>query len=472
MIMLGLADTEAFFRFSDALSCVSAECQTAMSRVSDLPPADAFDMLRVRCGMPESMLLDVVQQTLGLPVSAAGFSDPGTRMAFEEAAMRSGRWLPLYRTPAEIVIAVDNPFNQKWEPHINEPVRRVLWSQMDLTAALYAPDEPQDAVHKVIYEAIVGGASDVHVLWTPSGGVVRFRQNGQLSVRIHIAKHEIEGWIRILKLLAHLDPGRGLMPQDGQLSVRCGGKAYDVRVSTLPTVRGEDAVLRLFDTNQTQASLADLGFWPPAEVLVGQMLAQRCGVILVTGPTGSGKTTTLYTLIRELAAQNLSVVTLEDPVEQHLAHVRQSQVNAQSGYTFSNGLKYLLRQDPDVVMVGEIRDPEGAKMAFDAAYTGHLVLSSLHTDSVRSTFARLSGFGLDPFLIRYALKGIISQQLASVRCCEPGCAQCQYTGYRHRRLLTEVLMLPVGGQDIEALIQNGGPGYHAFETDLRLKELA
>ncbi|MEK7299031.1 MAG: hypothetical protein AAB066_03980, partial [Candidatus Margulisiibacteriota bacterium] len=132
MIMMDLADTEAFVRFSDALSCVSAECQTAMSRVLGLPPADAFDMLRARCGMPEFMLLDVVQQTLGLPVSAAGFSDPGTRMAFEETAMRSGRWLPLYRTAAEIVIAVDNPFNQKWEPHINEPVRLVLWSQMDL----------------------------------------------------------------------------------------------------------------------------------------------------------------------------------------------------------------------------------------------------------------------------------------------------------------------------------------------------
>ena len=201
-------------------------------------------------------------------------------------------------------------------------------------------------------------------------------------------------------------------PQDGQLHYTNGDTHYDVRISVLPTVHGEDIVCRLFNQRYRCQTLNDLGVSEPKEHLIYDMCDHDSGLILVTGPTGSGKTTTLYTLLRYLQSKDRGVIaTLEDPVEKHLQGIRQSSIKPDKNYTFSAGLKAILRQDPDIIMVGEIRDAQTAHIALEAAYTGHLVLSSLHTHDAKSTLLRLKHFGCDPFLVSYALRGIISQHL-------------------------------------------------------------
>lgn len=210
-----------------------------------------------------------------------------------------------------------------------------------------------------------------------------------------------------IKLRSDCDISVTTLPQDGRFS----SGTTQVRVSTLPTVYGEDIVCRLLNQTGTQ-TLEECGFSGQRLAMLQDMISEKAGLVLITGPTGSGKTTTVYSLLRALQDQNAgTIVTLEDPVESVLDGVRQSQINMASGFTFANGLKATLRQDPDIIMVGEIRDKETAMTALNAAYTGHLVISTLHTDDVATTLLRLQSFDLDPFLVSYSLKGIVSQKL-------------------------------------------------------------
>ena len=259
-------------------------------------------------------------------------------------------------------------------------------------------------------------------------------------------KQEAISLIQTIKLESGIELGVHVSPQDGQLQWNKGGKSVDVRVSTLPTLFGEDIACRLLYQDTQCISFQDCGMHNNAIRLIQKMCQNLAGIILVTGPTGSGKTTTLYTLLRHLqVSERGMIVTLEDPVEKHMSGIRQSSINEAAGYTFAKGLKAVLRQDPDIILVGEIRDENTAAIAIEAAYTGHLVLASLHTHDVRSTLLRLKTLGTDPFLLGYALKGIIAQKLTPVVCqcqsrpSEAGCNHCHGTGVVKRTLAQEVL---------------------------------
>ncbi len=253
--------------------------------------------------------------------------------------------------------------------------------------------------------------SDIHCFQRQHQFDIFFRVDGQLQYELSLSGNDQISFVQYVKLHAHMDVSCSTRPQDGKLVFDCEGKSVDARVATLPTVYGEDVVIRLYKHYFTFRSYNDLNFHPRIQSHLKTMIQFDSGLILVTGPTGSGKTTTLYTLLMQLKQQrHCVIVTLEDPVEMVLDGIRQSSINMGIGYNYVAGLKAILRQDPDVIMIGEIRDASTAEIALEAAYTGHLVLATLHTADVKSSLLRLHSFGLDPFLINHCLRGVVSQK--------------------------------------------------------------
>jgi type II secretory ATPase GspE/PulE/Tfp pilus assembly ATPase PilB-like protein len=297
-------------------------------------------------------------------------------------------------------------------------------------------------VAALIEEAAAEDASDIHLDPSPAGVRVRVRTDGILSDR-HLLPPSLHGeLIARLKILAALRTDEHYAPQDGRFRhARGNGSAVDVRLSVMPTYHGENAVMRLL-RKEGSATLEELGFSPAHTGRMREALAHQNGLILATGPTGSGKTTTLYALIGEKSTPEVSIVTIEDPVEYGMEGVRQVAVNPRTGLTFATGLRSLLRQDPDVMMVGEIRDAETARIGIHTALTGHLVLSTLHTTDAAGAVPRLLDMGVEPYLIASTLRLIIAQRLVRTVCRECGgkaCAACRETGYRGRTVVAEVL---------------------------------
>jgi general secretion pathway protein E len=246
-----------------------------------------------------------------------------------------------------------------------------------------------------------------------------------------------------LKIMAELDIAEKRLPQDGRISLRLGSRAVDVRVSTLPSAHGERAVLRLLDKSDTRLSLESVGMQGATLQRFQQLVTQPHGLILVTGPTGSGKTTTLYAALQSLDATGSNIMTVEDPIEYELAGVGQTQVNAKIDLTFAKALRAILRQDPDVIMIGEIRDFETAQIAIQASMTGHLVLATLHTNDAASAVTRLTDMGIEPFLLSSSLLGVLAQRLVRKLCtqCQGiGCVHCGQTGYAGRTGIFELLI--------------------------------
>lgn len=276
-------------------------------------------------------------------------------------------------------------------------------------------------VQSLLIQAVRAGASDVHL--EPQEGElrVRYRVDGLLheAVRQPMALHPAV--VARVKVLAGMDIGERRLPQDGRFSMTVDGRCYDFRVSTLPSLHGEKAVLRILDKTGGVRCLDGLGFTRGDQRLIERLLAQPYGLFLVAGPTGSGKSTTLSAALSHLDATTLNIVTVEDPIEYQLPGICQMQVNARAGLTFAVALRHILRQDPDVIMVGEIRDRETAELAVQAALTGHLVLSTLHTNDAPSTVARLLDMGIEPILLASALTGVLSQRLVRLLC--PHCRQ-------------------------------------------------
>jgi type IV pilus assembly protein PilB len=272
-------------------------------------------------------------------------------------------------------------------------------------------------VDSVLQRAVGEGASDIHLEPQTQKLKVRLRTDGILREFMSVPPKLQAGVVARLKVLANLDIAERRKPQDGRFSVRLGGKKVDLRVATLPTIFGEEIVLRLLDTSSLQADLTDLGFSDHDLERYRRVFERPYGTILVTGPTGSGKSTTLYATLRELNSPHRKIITIEDPVEYRMLDINQIQVNPKVGLTFASGLRSILRSDPDVVMVGEIRDPETAKTAVEAALTGHLVLATLHTNDAPSAVTRLTEMGVEPFLTATAVDCVISQRLAR-RLCE------------------------------------------------------
>ena len=298
-----------------------------------------------------------------------------------------------------------------------------------------------EVVDALIAHAVRVHASDIHCDPQGSGILIRMRVHGIMETITTIPKKLHEEVIARLKILAGARTDLHIVPQDGRWKVE-GDIPYNIRISFMPTYHGENAVMRLLPIHTVRdVSFAKLGFTPDHERSVYRAITKTSGLILVTGPTGSGKTTTLHTCLVEKAREQLSIITLEDPIEYELPGIRQVYVRQAQGMTFAQGLRSALRQDPDVIMVGEIRDGETARVAIHTALTGHLVLSTLHTNSSLEAIPRLIDMGIDPYLLASTLRLVIGQRLVRTVCsgCNlEGCEMCRQSGYAGRSVIAEV----------------------------------
>jgi type IV pilus assembly protein PilB len=337
-------------------------------------------------------------------------------------------------------------------------------------------------VNLLVNQAVQDRASDIHVEPTETDLRIRFRIDGVLHEVMHSPRSIQAGVISRLKVMADINIAERRIPQDGRIGMRVGGRAIDLRVATLPTVYGEKVVMRILDKGQAILHLDELGFLPETSTRFEACYRKPYGTILVTGPTGSGKSTTLYATLNTLNEPHRNIITVEDPVEYRLAGINQVQINPKAGLTFASALRSILRADPDIVLVGEIRDRETAVIGIEAALTGHLVLSTLHTNDAASTPMRLVEMGVEPFLVTSALDCVVAQRLARRlcdKCKEPyqpseaelveagwpgedleqgewptlqraiGCTSCGRTGYRGRFAIHEVMPM---SEEIERMV--------------------
>ena len=303
-------------------------------------------------------------------------------------------------------------------------------------------------LNALLTQAARDGASDIHIEPYERHSSVRFRVDGTLREVVQPNRALHAALISRLKIMADLDISEKRLPQDGRISLRLGTRAIDVRVSTLPSAHGERAVLRLLDKSESKLSLEAVGMQGDTLRRFEGLIGQPHGIILVTGPTGSGKTTTLYAALGRLDATRNNIMTVEDPIEYELPGVGQTQVNSKIELTFAKALRAILRQDPDIIMIGEIRDFETAQIAIQASLTGHLVLATLHTNDAASAVTRLTDMGVEPFLLSSSLLGVLAQRLVRKLCphCKkadgtaPGCEHCGYTGYQGRTGIFELML--------------------------------
>jgi general secretion pathway protein E len=322
-------------------------------------------------------------------------------------------------------------------------------------------------VNSLFFQAIKKGASDIHIETLEKKGEVRLRIDGALKKHLDIDKNITGLVISRIKVISNLDISEKRVPQDGRTQVSIAGKSLDIRVSVLPTYYGERVVMRLLMTSESIPTLRTLGFADDLTEDLHRLLTHPHGMILVTGPTGSGKSTTLHACLQHIATPDKNIITVEDPVEYNAENVNQIQVNAKVGLTFAAGLRSILRQDPDIIMVGEIRDSETADIALRSALTGHLMLSTLHTNDATSALSRLMDMGIEEFLISSTLLGVLAQRLTRQLCehCKEetslaptvieelhlpeshtyykavGCKECDYTGYSGRRAVGELFVM-------------------------------
>jgi type IV pilus assembly protein PilB len=343
-------------------------------------------------------------------------------------------------------------------------------------------------VNSILFQAAEDGASDVHFAPEEDSLVVRFRIDGVLQEMQRIPKRLAPGVTTRLKVLAKLDIAERRKPQDGRisLSAAAAGRTLDVRVATLPTVEGESLVMRLLDKSKRPPTLEELGLSDTMRATLADIVKRPTGALLVTGPTGSGKSTTLFAALSQISRPEINIITVEDPVEYRLRGINQVQINVRAGLTFAAALRSILRSDPDVVMVGEVRDGETAKISIEAALTGHLVLSTLHTNDAPSALTRLNEMGVEPFLTGAAVTGVLAQRLARKlcsHCCEmytpsvdeliaarvspdvaaasdgmafyrkKGCPRCNQTGYKGRIGIFQLLVMT---EDLAALAARKG----------------
>ena len=329
-------------------------------------------------------------------------------------------------------------------------------------------------LNALLTQAARDGASDIHIEPYERHSAVRFRVDGALREVVQPNRALHAALISRLKIMAELDIAEKRLPQDGRISLRIGTRAVDVRVSTLPSAHGERAVLRLLDKSGNKLTLEAVGMQGAVLAQFEQLISQPHGIILVTGPTGSGKTTTLYAALGKIDASQTNIMTVEDPIEYELNGVGQTQVNAKIDLTFAKALRAILRQDPDVIMIGEIRDFETAQIAIQASLTGHLVLATLHTNDASSAVTRLTDMGVEPFLLSSSLLGVLAQRLVRklcTNCVDPlfkgapiGCAHCNQTGYQGRTGVFEML---VSNDHIRAMVHN-----KISEADIRAAAIA
>ncbi|MFP5327795.1 MAG: GspE/PulE family protein [Acidimicrobiia bacterium] len=432
--------------------------------------------------------------------------DPSVCTVVREPFARKHRLIPIEWADGALVVAMVNPTDvfalDDLRSIVNADVRPVMAEPLQLSRAIertWGTESSVDMLHRVqeeaedydlgddsggvsvedapviqfvnqlIARAVTERASDLHVEPGPQEVRVRFRVDGVLHDVMTVPRSIQSTLISRVKIMADMDIAERRLPQDGRMSVKVGGQNIALRVVSLPTAFGESVILRLLDETTGVLNLEDLGFLPEQEDRYREAFMRPWGAIVVCGPTGSGKSTTLYATLSELNGPERAIVTVEDPIEYRLAGLKQMQVNRKAGLTFANALRSILRADPDVVLVGEVRDGETARIATEAALTGHLVLTSLHTNDAASAATRLVEMGVEPFLVTSSLTAVVAQRLAR-RLCEKckeaskpydeelaefkkygiaakeiklfrrkGCPACQNTGYRGRLAIHEVM---------------------------------
>ena len=349
-------------------------------------------------------------------------------------------------------------------------------------------------VNSLFYQALKKGASDIHIEVHENKGIVRYRIDGALVKHVELELKIMNLVISRIKVISNLDISEKRVAQDGRTQIKVAGKTLDIRVSALPTFYGERIVMRILMQSDDIPHMEELGFEPVLIEQFDKLLKNPHGIILVTGPTGSGKSTTLHSFLQEVATPEKNIITVEDPVEYKADNINQVQANPKVGLTFASGLRSILRQDPDVIMIGEIRDSETAGIAIQAALTGHLVFSTLHTNNATSSITRLIDMGVEHFLVSSAILGVLAQRLARKLCpsCKvedtlaeeyskdfnlpknaqifkaEGCSECSYTGYKGRVAIGELFILD---EEIQVFLKNHPDDYeirqHAVERGMR-----
>ena len=465
-----------------------------------LPDNGRPDLALIASGLvEESDMLEVLAEYLDLPLAnTEQFPDTplkagGANVSF----LRQKRMLPILEDDTSITFALSDPLDktslQSIKLLVNKDINIQLAKSADLDRAfdrLYDQEEAKKSpalknhvkdevsieedspavklFNQLVNTAISNEASDLHIESSSSGLKLRYRVDGKLLELGNLPPEYLkEMLISRIKILANLNIAEKRLPQDGRITVNVSGRSIDVRVSTIPIINGESVVLRFLDTEKGPNDLVALGLSDHTLSTLRRLLKAPHGMILTTGPTGSGKTTTLYAALQELNLVERKIITLEDPIEYRLENINQIQINPKVGLNFATLLRSVLRQDPDIIMVGEIRDEETARLATQSALTGHLVLSSLHTNNAFGAINRLLDMGLEPFLISAAVRAIISQRLIRRLCpkCKKsglvtpaeqkqfglkigtivsrpnGCMSCYQTGYKGRIVLTELLEL-------------------------------
>jgi type IV pilus assembly protein PilB len=408
-------------------------------------------------------------------------SNPGNVVAVDDIRTLTNKHVvPVVATHDDVVMAIDRYCRADSElENLQGSMEESLEEDLSHVGEATENEAPiVRFVNLLITQAIQDRASDIHIEPAEKNFRVRYRIDGVLHETQRAAKGIQNGVISRIKIMSDIDIAERRKPQDGRLSVTHQGRKIDLRIATLPTVWGEKVVMRILDNTTATLDLEDLGIRPRNLELYKASYSKPYGMILVTGPTGSGKSTTLYATLNQIARVEINVITVEDPVEYRIPNINQIQVNPKAGLTFANALRSILRSDPDVVLIGEIRDHETALIAIEAALTGHLVLSTLHTNDAPSAITRLIEMEIEPFLVGSAVDSVVAQRLAR-RLCEKckqeympeprdlesrfswkagmevpalykamGCSSCSNTGYRGRMALHEVM--PVS-EEIERL---------------------
>ncbi|MGE0552861.1 MAG: ATPase, T2SS/T4P/T4SS family [Gemmatimonadales bacterium] len=488
---------------------VAEEAVAELRALAREQPQSLWELLLSRRLLSEEDILREVAQRFRLPIADLTTVDPRVRDEVPEQLARRYNVVPLRFTDSRLDLATSNPFDMDAEkmlafatgrevrlaigsPHrIREKldelyrpddlVEQLLGGITDEAEVTQLSEEPDDLavsaaeaearpiiklVDTLLADGITSRASDIHVEPIEGGVVVRYRIDGVLRQVMKIPRSAGVPLISRIKIMSGMDIADRLRPQDGRCRVAVNGNPVDLRVSTLPASLGEKVVIRILNTRATLLSLPALGFSETERAAVERLLSHKEGILLVTGPTGSGKTTTLYAALRTVQGEGVNIVTVEDPVEYRLGqNIVQVQVNEKAGLTFASALRSILRQDPDVVLIGEIRDRETVQIAVQASLTGHLVLSTLHTNDAPNTITRLLDMGMEAYKIGSALRGIVAQRLMRRLCttCRKeseipvptkiapyipagtvlyqavGCAECAQTGYRGRFGIVEIL---------------------------------
>ena len=457
--------------------------------------------------LSDEQLLLLAADRYRLPLADLRDGTAQARGLLPERWARRYRVLPLRAADGALEVATADPLNLDLERAISfatgRAVRFALASPQSLSRALdlayrdelpmpsrmdvqhlakdeeTAPPAPDDGddpasvtrlVDDVLGEGIAARASDIHIEPEESGIVVRHRVDGVLRRVRTLPRAVAPSLVSRLKIICGLDIADRLRPQDGRARVAVNGIAVDLRVSTLPASHGEKVAVRVLDARGAVLSLEAMGFMPDELARIEQLIDAREGLVLVTGPTGSGKTTTLYAALRRLQQRGVNIVTVEDPIEYRIPGIVQVQVNERAGLTFASALRSIMRQDPDVLLIGEIRDRETAEIAIQASLTGHLVFSTLHTNDAASAVTRLADVGVAPYKIATAVKGVLAQRLVRRLCgclagrrrreqllvAEPApiaCVDCGGQGYRGRIAVVEVL---IATQDFERAVAERG----------------